>query len=242
MKYISLTVGLALCADAIIMGIMANYNAGVLLTLLLGLIMVIYGFYRYKCIFKFIKTVDFIYYSGITILLMLVSFLSIYGNIDNVTYKEDAVIVLGAGLRGDKITALLQYRLEAAVDYHKQNSDAVLVVSGGMGQGETVTEASAMKAYLLSCGVDETKIIMEQNSTSTYENLMFSKEILTSMYGKNFKAVVVTNAFHIYRANRLAKVCEIDATHLHGGINWYTIPVNYIRECAAVLKTWIIGN
>jgi len=242
MHKLSIVIGIVLCTDAVVMGIMANYNAGVVLTLLIGLSMTLYGFCRKKYDDKaFIKIVDFTYYLGLASLTVLIAFISIYGNIDNVTYKEDAVIVLGAGLRGDKITAPLYYRLEAAIEYYNKNSDSFIVVSGGMGAGETTTEASAMKKYLISRGVPQDVIIAEDKATSTYENLIFSKALLREKLGDNFKTVVVTNAFHVYRADRLAKVCGIDATHLHGGINWYTIPVNYIRECAAVLKTWVFG-
>lgn len=76
---------------------------------------------------------------------ILLSFIAIYGKVDNVIYKEDAVIVLGCGIRGKNVSAILSYRLDKAVEYYRKNQNAVIVVSGGQGPQEEITEAEAME-------------------------------------------------------------------------------------------------
>ena len=101
-----------------------------------------------------------------------------FGFTDTVTYKEDAVIVLGAGLRGENLSLILRNRLDAAVEYYNENPEAVIVVSGGQGPDEDIPEAEAMERYLYEQGVPLNKIIKEDKSTSTEENFKFSKELL----------------------------------------------------------------
>lgn len=90
------------------------------------------------------------------------------------------MIVLGAGLRGERVTDLLARRLDAAYDYHLENPNAVIVVTGGQGPGEDIPEARAMKAYLVEKGVPEKQILEEASSTSTEENFCFAREIWNS--------------------------------------------------------------
>ena len=99
-----------------------------------------------------------------------------------VTYKEDAIIVLGAAVHGKTPSRTLRYRLKKAVDYHEQNPDAIIIVSGGQGAQEDISEAEAMKIYLVENGVASNKIIKEDKSTSTAENFKFSKEILDETF------------------------------------------------------------
>src|SRR5699024_8835907 len=101
-----------------------------------------------------------------------------YGRRDNSSYDEDVIIVLGCGIRGDMVSDQLARRLDAAIRYHTQNPDAMILVSGGQGPQESVTEALAMETYLIAGGIPSDKIIKEESSTSTYSNLLFSKEIL----------------------------------------------------------------
>ena len=128
------------------------------------------------------------------------------------------------------------------MEYSIHNPKAIIVVSGGQGPQEDITEALAMERYLISKGTPKERIIKEEESTSTYENLLFSKNILDDIFTDPYKTVVITNNFHIYRATRLAENLGLDATHYHGKTSWYSIPVNYARECIATLKFWIFGE
>lgn len=88
------------------------------------------------------------------------------------------IIVLGAQVRGKKITDSLRRRLDTAVCYLKKNKETKVIVSGGQGAGEEITEAEAMAEYLIKQGISKDRIRMEDQSTSTRENLRFSRKFL----------------------------------------------------------------
>ena len=83
--------------------------------------------------------------------------------------EADAVIVLGAAVHGDRVTWVLSNRLDAAIDYLEAHPDAIAVVSGGQGPGETVTEGSAMRKYMIEHGIDESRVYAEERATNTGE-------------------------------------------------------------------------
>ena len=166
-------------------------------------------------------------------------FLFIYGNVSNIDYSEDVVIVLGAGIHGEQVSRPLARRLDAAVDYWRENPAAYIVVTGGLGNRAVITEAEAMARYLTARGVPEGRIFLEDQSTSTYENLLFAKEILDEHFPEGFRAVVITNDFHIYRAVRTARAVGLDVGRVGAYTDWYTWPVNYLREMLAVANLWI---
>jgi len=125
----------------------------------------------------------------------------------------DCIIILGAGLRNGYPSLVLSTRLNAALDYLKGRGDIPVIVSGGLGRGESVTEAEAMYRYLKARGVDERLIWKEDASTNTQENLAFSRAIMEEMgldVG-NIKVAVVTNEFHLYRAKLIAEKAGLNA-------------------------------
>jgi len=152
----------------------------------------------------------------------------------------DAIVVLGAGLRGDQVSLTLALRLNAAAKYLNDNPETVVVVSGGMGVGETVSEASAMKSYLLRKGIDEGRILCEDNSTSTFENFKFSKLVLDEYLGhEEYNIVFVTNDFHCIRAGIYAKRTGFSAESLACPTPLFTIPADYSREYLALVQAMI---
>ena len=98
-----------------------------------------------------------------------------------------------------------------------------------------------MKKWFIENGIDEGRIIVEDKSKSTFENFSFSKEKIRASLGKDdFKAVFVTNDFHVFRAERLAKLAGIsEAAHIHSNTEAFILPQCCIRECAAVLQLLI---
>jgi len=125
----------------------------------------------------------------------------------------DAIIVLGAGLRGDEPSIILRTRLNAAIEYAQGREGVPIIVSGGLGAGRNITEAQAMFNYLKARGVDENLIWMEGESTSTYENLKFSRRLMEErgMDIENVTVAVVSNEFHLYRARMIAGNAGLDA-------------------------------
>jgi len=168
-----------------------------------------------------------------------VLFLFTYGNISNATHEEDVVIVLGAGIMGENVTRPLAHRLNTAFELWQQNPDTYIIVTGGLGNRATITEAEAMARFLYRRGVPREKILLEELSTSTYENLTFAKEILNIHFPDGFSAVLVTNDFHIYRAVQTARAVGLDVTRKGAYTDWYTWPVNYLREMLAVVNMWV---
>lgn len=112
------------------------------------------------------------------------------------------IIILGACVKGKRITGSLRKRLDKGAEYLLAHENTKVIVSGGQGKGEDVTEAFAMKNYLLDKGIDGKRIIMEEKSHSTEENLKYSLQYITDT---KEKVGIVTNNFHVYRGIKLAK-------------------------------------
>lgn len=147
------------------------------------------------------------------------------------------IIVLGACIRGGCITGALKRRLDKALSYLNENPKTVVIVSGGRGRGEDTTEAFAMKQYLLQYGVEEERIIMEEKSHSTKENLENSL-----VYLKKEKEMVgiVTNNFHMYRAVKIAKYIGYKNVRGIMANSDFVLFLNYmVREFFAVLYMYI---
>lgn len=116
--------------------------------------------------------------------------------------RADQIIILGAQVRGRRITNSLKRRLDAALSYLEDYPDTRVIVSGGRGKGEDISEAEAMAAYLTEKGVDPRQILSEGRSTSTKENFRFSRKFLDA---ENSVTGIVTNDFHICRAEMIAR-------------------------------------
>lgn len=154
--------------------------------------------------------------------------------------KLDYVIVLGAQVKESGPSVALRHRLDTATKYLEENPETICIVSGGQGSNEPISEAQCMADYLISKGIDEKRIIKEDKSTSTIENILFSRELIE----KDAETIgIVSNNFHMYRATNLAK------KHLNGEVygiaapsNIYYFPNNCLRECCGILKDKIFGN
>lgn len=144
------------------------------------------------------------------------------------------LIILGAQVRGTRITSSLKKRLDAALSYLEENPQTQVIVSGGQGKGEAVSEAEAMAGYLRGHGIEESRIHLENASTTTWENLKFSAKIVGDM---SAPLAVVTNNFHLYRAMKIGK--QIGYRNLQGipASSNSLFQVNYlVREFFGVLK------
>ena len=149
--------------------------------------------------------------------------------------EVDFLIVLGAQVRGTRITQSLKRRLDSGHAYLVNYPNTKVVVSGGQGKGEDVSEAQAMAEYLIRCGVEPERIIQEDRSTSTWENLCFSLGCLTS---PRAAVAVVTNDFHLYRALLLAKKAGYKNLFGIAASSNGVLLFNYlVREIFAVILT-----
>ena len=234
---------MALVIYGAILSVMSNFNAGIIMIFALGGLFIVYSlFYDRLRHYAAARVIKWLVAAALCFEAILVGFIAYSGVHDNVRYNEDAVIVLGAGIHGDRVSLPLKRRLDKALEYHEKNPEAVIVVTGGKGFQETVTEAEAMEKYLLGKGVAPECIVKEEKATSTNENMRFTKEILDSRLDKAYSVAVITNNFHIYRGVCIAKNEGFtDVTHLHAGLEWYNLMPCYLRETLAVLKLWILG-
>ena len=229
--------------NGVIISMTSNLNLGNILTLLLGGMLVFVGMFWSRLSKECPKWMKTSFFILLTIILVFSSSLYFYGKSDNVTYDEDVVIVLGAGLRGDRPSSTLKGRLNAAFDYYKKNPDCLIVVSGGQGYDELISEALAMERYLINLGVPAEKIIKEEESTSTFENFMFSKMILDGLLEKQYTVAYISNEYHVFRAGRIA--CDAgfeSAAHIHSDTIWHSVLPGVLRECVGVMKYYVLGN
>ena len=152
----------------------------------------------------------------------------------------DYIIVLGAHVNGTRLSKALLERTRRAFSYLCENPRTMAVLSGGMGTGEQISEAQAMYNYLTEHGIDGNRLILEDKSTNTKENLDFSLKKIGTV---DVSVGVVTNNFHVFRGVMIGKKC--------GCKRIYAIPSKYRswrlliyipREILAVIKDKLVGN
>lgn len=179
----------------------------------------------------------------------------------------DYVIVLGARVKNRTVSSTLKMRLDKALEYAQENPDTILVLSGGKGPGESISEAEAMYQYLLYNGIKPEQMLTEDQSRSTVENIAYSRLVIEQNRDKDKKEVtaplqqritsapyavapdkpleigVLTSNYHIFRARLIAKKWGFDNVY---GIPAASDPVLFIhmcvRECASIVKDRLMGN
>ena len=152
--------------------------------------------------------------------------------------SADTMIILGAGLNGDQVSKRLKLRLDKALKALTQNPTITVIVSGGQGSDELISEAEAMKNYLVSRGADPKQIIEENRSTSTYENFLYSKALYESMKLPK-KVLIVTSDFHVFRSQMIASSLGFTNEVLCSQSEWYVVSNYLIREIPAVVNDFI---
>lgn len=168
-------------------------------------------------------------------------FVAVSGYANAASGQEPALVVLGAGLRGDRPSLVLRYRLDAAYDFAVRHPNLLVVTTGGQGRDELLPEGEAMRRYLIEKGLDPARVVAEMKSTSTEENFAFAREILLER-GVDPAAPVayVTNAFHCYRAGCYARLVGFPAARaVPAGIPLQSVLPCYLREVLAVLYYWV---
>ena len=173
---------------------------------------------------------------------MAVMALITFGGTSDPEARTEYLIILGAELYGETPSEALYQRLDTGIAYLRKYPDTIVIVSGGQGRGEDITEAEAMYRYLVANGIDENRIIKETGATSTMENFRFSKRLIEQRKG-NFTGEVtfVTNRFHIFRSRMLAKRNNIKARALAAGSSGIKVSA-YLREYLAFYKSLIFDR
>ncbi len=182
------------------------------------------------------------------IILIFISFIVLESYIvleGSKTYNEevDYLFILGAKLYGDKPSPALLERLKTGLDYLETHRNVRVIVSGGKGNDEFISEAEAMKNHLIQNGVDSSRIVLEGQSTNTFQNIKFSLEKINSIDNdKNPKVLIATSKFHMLRAKLIAKRLGLEAYGLPAKVPPTTIVQSYIREYFALIKTFFFDR
>lgn len=153
---------------------------------------------------------------------------------------NDYVIILGAKVKQGGVPSLsLKNRLDVAATYLKEHQHVMVIVSGGQGHDEDRTEASVMYDYLIEKGIAAERILLEEQSTSTYENILFSKALLPQ---NTHTITIISNDFHLRRAIYIAKTLELEADAIAAKTPASVRLKSNIRERLALLKAFIFKN
>lgn len=159
----------------------------------------------------------------------------------------DFIIIHGAGLlNGERVTPLLKRRIDKAVEAFKKsrNSNIKLIASGGQGADEKISEARAIFNYLMEeTDVPGEAVLMEDQSKTTYQNLLFSKKLGESLV-ENPRFLFVTNDYHVFRTSTYAKKIGIRGDGLGCSTASYYLPSAFIREYVAlcVKMKWMFAG
>jgi len=246
-----LMLGVAGILDTLVLLFYAGPDFGILFPGLIGILLVFVSVA--KLYFKtdapliknaFLRRALFIVIALWSLSFIIVEGLIISSGASDEKQDVDYLMILGAGLRGEELTLALQARMYQGLEYLRENPEVKVIVSGGKGIGEEITEAEAMKRFLVEHGVEEDRILEEGKSTSTMENFSFSKEIIMKDGGSGeSRIMIVTNDFHMFRARMLAKRNGFIAAYgLSAPTPLPVLPNCYIREYFALIKSFFMDR
>lgn len=234
-----------------VLGFNGGRSLGTLLPGVLGTAMVLWGLSR-KYLKQYFCKERFVWFRRLLrlgILVFLASFfliegLLLYNTKDSMPSQVDYLIILGAGLNGDQLSWTLWERVNKGLKILQDNKEMKVVVSGGQGPGEWITEAEAMQRYLVEQGISKERILKEEKSTSTMENFRYSRELLKQQpsYDPSEPVLIITNDFHMFRSKLLARRIGLNPVGVPSPTPWYLRPNAYVREYFAVVKSLVFDR
>ena len=151
------------------------------------------------------------------------------------------VIVLGCKVNGETPSMMLRYRLDAALQWLNDHPDSLAILCGGQGAGEDVTEAEAMRRWLTERGIEDNRLIKEDHSTNTRENIRNASRLIDATASDEKEVVVITTGFHLFRSK---KICDSEGLVSYGvAAKMPEIPLfhlnYYCREFASIIKMYL---
>lgn len=156
------------------------------------------------------------------------------------TREPETVIVLGCKTLNGAPSVMLAARLDKAAEYLSENPQAVCIVTGGQGGDEIEPEAVTMERYLITKGIDKSRIYTEDKATNTEENISFSNEIIER---ENLprNVIIVSESYHVYRGMRNARKLGLSAAALPAPTNTpWALPSYWLREIFAVSRDYAV--
>ena len=168
----------------------------------------------------------------------------IHASFGNPEEPVDYVVVLGAKVNRDGPSVSLWDRICAAYTYLDEHPNVTAVLSGGQGTDEPITEAECMYRELVNLGIDPQRLWMEEDATSTWENLNFSLDLIEEKTGaRPQKLGVLSSEYHLYRASRFAKACGVEFVGIPAKTSRLSQKINhFMREVAGVWHYILLGG
>lgn len=170
----------------------------------------------------------------------------LYGSYDHIRGEPRVMIILGCQVKPWGPSVLLQDRLDKALDYLEDHPELTIVVSGGQGPDEPVSEARCMYDYLTEHGVDGEQILLEDRSHNTWENIQYTQELLREKGVDASQVLVVSNGFHLTRVRMLwsrawegecaLSTLAAPSSHVPSRLKMY------IREPLALVKSFVFDR
>ena len=153
------------------------------------------------------------------------------------------LIVFGAAVHGSTPSLSMRERLDAALGWIEAHPEGKVVVSGGQGANEELSEAEAMSRWLVDHGVARERILLEDDSTSSYENLLFSMRVIEDDGGDPSGPVALCSSeYHLYRLRMLGETFGCEPVMIAAKTGHITLRINYaVREAFAVWRIWLLG-
>lgn len=161
--------------------------------------------------------------------------------------NADTIIILGAHIEGYPLrpSLMLQYRLDKAVDYWRENPEVTIVTTGGKTVGYSQSEAQVMQQYLIQQGIPQAQILLEKESTRTAHQFINAQSILKNAGKKVEEVVIITNDFHLPRSMMLAKrsgLTNISGLAGRTPQDQGSKITAHIREPLALLNSWLFDH
>lgn len=214
-------------------------NIGGFFGLIASILVVIYCIFFIK-INAFLKPRKIIRTIVVTVLLAGISYISImtvlmvkHSSCPPPSTERTVVVVLGCKVNGSSPSLMLSNRINTAYEYLSEHPEAICICSGGQGPDEGISEAQCIRDELVRLGIDSTRLYLEDKSTSTRENLKFSKSIMVEKNLGN-SVLIVTDSFHEYRAYLIAKDLGLHSGGIGVSTPLWLLPCYYFREMFAI--------
>ncbi|MED3879266.1 YdcF family protein [Priestia megaterium] len=185
------------------------------------------------------KKIIYTFIGSLVLYIAIISFCMYQTAHQPVPQDADYVLILGSKVDGDQMSPSLKERAKTALSYLKTHKQTKVIVTGGKGSDEEISEAEAAYRFLRKEGIKKNRMIKEDQSTSTFENFIFTKKKVDIQHKK---VVLVSSDFHLFRASIIAKRQGFDVYPL-GAKTPNSIKLQaYFREYAAILKTWLFDK
>ena len=168
----------------------------------------------------------------------------IHASFGNPDEQVEYMVVLGAKVNRDGPSVSLWDRICRAYTYMEEHPDVIAVVSGGQGTDEPITEAECMYRELVNLGIDPKRIWVEDEATSTWENLNFTLDLIEEKTGQRpAKLGVLSSEYHLFRASLFARACQVDFAGIPAKTSRLSQAINhFMREVAGVWHYLILGG